>query len=222
MSKIKVLTNILKVNEEVGSENKAILQEKGVYTVNLMSSPGSGKTSILEKLITKMKNHLKIAVIEGDIYTVKDAERIQVLGVQVVQINTEGACHLDASMIKAAMEELNLYGIDLLVIENVGNLVCPAEFDVGEDIKISVLSTAEGSDKPLKYPLMFEKSSAVILNKTDLMEFTNFNKEDFYKDIKSINANVKVFETSCTKDQGIEELCKWIKEKIDEKKKGEY
>lgn len=214
MAEIKVLTNILKVNGEVGQENKAWLKERGIYAVNLMSSPGSGKTSMLEKLVDKMKNDFNIAVIEGDIYTSKDAERIEALGVEVVQINTEGACHLDASMIKAAIEELNLDNINLLIIENVGNLVCPAEFEVGEDIKVSILSTTEGSDKPLKYPLMFEKSSAVILNKMDLIEYTNFSKEDFYRDIRAINANAKIFETSCTKDKGIEEFCTWLKDKI--------
>jgi len=179
-----------------------------------MSSPGSGKTSILEKVIGRLKNELRIAVIEGDIYTTKDAERIEAQGVEVVQINTGGACHLDGDMIKGALDELNLDAIDLLVIENVGNLVCPAEFEIGEDIKISVLSTTEGNDKPLKYPLMFEKSSAVILNKVDLIEYTNFSKEEFYKDINALNSNAKIFETSCINEKGIEELCLWINEKI--------
>ena len=165
-----------------------------------------------------LKNEIKIAVIEGDIYTTKDAERIEAQGVPVVQINTGGACHLDGEMIRGALNSLNLEAVDLLVIENVGNLVCPAEFEIGEDIKVSVLSTTEGNDKPLKYPLMFEKSGVVILNKIDIIEFTNFNKEEFYKDIKSLNANALVFETSCTKDQGIDEICSWVKEKVENKK----
>ena len=218
MCEIKVETNILQTNEEITEMNKKMLDEKGIFVVNLMSSPGSGKTSILEKMISKLKNEIKIAVIEGDIYTRKDAERIEAQGVPVVQINTGGACHLDGEMIRGALESLNLDAIDLLVIENVGNLVCPAEFEIGEDIKVSVLSTTEGNDKPLKYPLMFEKSGVVILNKTDLMEFTNFNKEEFYKDIESLNANALIFETSCTKDEGVNEICNWVKEKVESKK----
>ncbi|MBC2580090.1 hydrogenase nickel incorporation protein HypB [Clostridium sp. DJ247] len=219
MSEIKVVTNILQTNEEITAQNKKMLDEKGIYVVNLMSSPGSGKTSILEKVISKLKNEVKIAVIEGDIYTTKDAERIGAQGVPVVQINTGGACHLDGDMIKNAINSLNIDEVELLVIENVGNLVCPAEFEVGEDIKICVLSTTEGNDKPLKYPLMFEKSSAVILNKIDLLPFTNFSKDEFYADVKSINANAKMVETSCVKDEGIDELCLWLKDKINDKKR---
>ncbi|MVX65182.1 hydrogenase nickel incorporation protein HypB [Clostridium chromiireducens] len=218
MSEIKVVTNILQTNEEITSKNKKMLDEKGIFVVNLMSSPGSGKTSILEKMISKLKDEINIAVIEGDIYTTKDAERIEAQGVPVVQINTGGACHLDGEMIKGALNSLDLEAIDLLVIENVGNLVCPAEFEIGEDIKVSVLSTTEGNDKPLKYPLMFEKSGVVILNKTDLIEFTNFNKEEFYEDIKSLNANALIFETSCTKDEGVNEICSWVKERVESKR----
>jgi hydrogenase nickel incorporation protein HypB len=219
MSEIKVVTNILQTNEEITAKNKKVLDEKGIYVVNLMSSPGSGKTSILEKVIAKLKNEIKIAVIEGDIYTTKDAERIEAQGIPVVQINTGGACHLDGDMIKNSLDSLNLEDINLLVIENVGNLVCPAEFEIGEDIKICVLSTTEGNDKPLKYPLMFEKSGVVILNKIDLLPFTNFNKEEFYKDINSLNANALTFETNCIKDEGIDEFCSWLRDKVVEKRK---
>lgn len=219
MSEIKVVTNILQTNDEITAQNKKMLDGKGIYVVNLMSSPGSGKTSILEKVIAKLKNEIKIAVIEGDIYTTKDAERIEAQGIPVVQINTGGACHLDGDMIRNSLNSLNLEETDLLVIENVGNLVCPAEFEIGEDIKICVLSTTEGNDKPLKYPLMFEKSGAVILNKIDLLPFTNFNKEEFYSDINSLNANAITFETSCIKDEGIDELCSWLKDKVVEKRK---
>ncbi|MCB2292802.1 hydrogenase nickel incorporation protein HypB [Clostridium algoriphilum] len=218
MSEIKVVRNILQTNDEITSKNKKILDEKGIYVINLMSSPGSGKTSLLERIIAKLKNDINIAVIEGDIYTTKDAQRIEAQGVPVIQINTGGACHLDAEMIKGALNSLTLDNIDLLVIENVGNLVCPAEFEIGEDIKISVLSTTEGNDKPLKYPLMFEKSGAIILNKLDLIEFTDFDKKEFYKDIKSLNANVDLFETSCVKNQGIDEICSWLMSKIKNKK----
>ena len=220
MSEIKVVANILHTNDEITSQNKKVLNEKGIYVINMMSSPGSGKTSLLERVISKLKSKLSIAVIEGDLYTTKDAERIEAQGVPVVQINTGGACHLDGKMIKGALESLNLDDVDLLVIENVGNLVCPAAFELGEDIKITVLSTTEGNDKPLKYPRMFENSGAIILNKMDLLEFTNFDRIEFYKDINSLNAHAKIFETSCVKDQGIEELCSWLTQQIDNKKGG--
>jgi len=218
MSEIRVITNILQKNEEITANNKKLLDEKGIYVINLMSSPGSGKTSLLERIIDKLKNRINIAVIEGDIYTTKDAQRIEAQGVPVIQINTCGACHLDGEMIKNALNSLTLDKTDLLVIENVGNLVCPAEFEIGEDIKICILSTTEGNDKPLKYPLMFEKSGVIILNKLDLIEFTDFNKEEFYRDIKSLNDNVDTFETSCVRNQGIDEICSWLMRKIQNKK----
>lgn len=217
MSEIKVIVNMLNTNEEIAAENKKLFDDELIYVINLMSSPGSGKTSILEKLILKLKNQVNMAVIEGDIYTTKDAERIEAQGVPVVQINTAGACHLDGDMIREAALNFDLRVLDLIIIENVGNLVCPAEFEIGEDIKICVLSVPEGNDKPLKYPLMFEKSTALILNKTDLIKFTDFNKKEFYKDIKSINAGAKIFETSCTKDEGIDVLSKWILEEVKKK-----
>jgi len=220
MSEIKVVANILHTNEEITFQNKQLLNEKGIYVINMMSSPGSGKTSLLERVISKLKDKVSITVIEGDLYTTKDAERIEAQGVPVVQINTGGACHLDGKMIKGALDSLNLDNVDLLVIENVGNLVCPAAFELGEDIKITVLSTTEGNDKPLKYPRMFENSGVIILNKMDLLEFTNFNKVEFYKDIDSLNVRAKIFETSCVKDQGIEELCSWLSQQIDHKRGG--
>lgn len=220
MSEIKIVTNILKANDELTAINREKLDEKNIYVINLMSSPGSGKTSILEKIITRLKPELKIAVIEGDLYTTMDAKRIDTTGVPVVQINTGGACHLDAYMIRDALGSLSLDGLDLLIVENVGNLVCPAEFEIGEDIKITVLSTTEGNDKPLKYPLAFEKSGAVILNKMDLLPYTNFDKQHFYDDVRSINDSITFFETSCTKDQGLDELCDWIRKKVKEKQSG--
>jgi len=217
MSEIKVVKNILKANDELTAINREKLDEKNIYVINLMSSPGSGKTSILEKIITQLSFELKIAVIEGDLYTTMDAQRIASKGVPVVQINTGGACHLDAYMIRDAISGLSLENLDLLVVENVGNLVCPAEFEIGEDIKITVLSTPEGNDKPLKYPLAFEKSGVVILNKIDLLPYTNFDKQRFYDDVRSINDSITIFETSCTKNQGLNKLCDWIRNKVKEK-----
>lgn len=218
MGQIKLITNILKSNEEFSIKNKNILNNKGVFAINIMSSPGSGKTSILEKLIENLRDIINIAVIEGDIFTIKDAERIEAQGIEVVQINTEGACHLDSNMINKALNEINLEKIDLLIIENVGNLVCPAEFNIGEDIKIAVLSVTEGNDKVLKYPLMFEKSDVIILNKTDLLPYTNFDINEFYVDLNKINPKINVFETSCFKENGFDDLDKYIIEKIAEKK----
>lgn len=217
MSEIKVIVNMLHTNEEIALENKKIFDDEDIFVINLMSAPGSGKTSILEKLICSIKKHLNIAVIEGDIYTTKDADRIEAKGVPVVQINTSGACHLDADMIRNAVLNLDLRNLDMIIIENVGNLVCPAEFEVGEDMKVCVLSVAEGNDKPLKYPLMFEKSEALILNKIDLIPFTDFSSEEFYKDINTVNSKIKIFETSCTNNKGIDELCNWILQKANEK-----
>lgn len=217
MSEIKVVTNILKANDELNALNRKRLDEKSIYVINLMSSPGSGKTSILEKIITRLKPEIRMAVIEGDLYTTLDAQRIEAKEVPVVQINTGGACHLDAYMIKDAIGHLDLDSIELLIVENVGNLVCPAEFEIGEDIKITVLSTTEGNDKPLKYPLAFEKSGVVILNKIDLIDYTGFDKRTFYNDIRSINGEAVIFETSCTKDVGLDELCEWIRSKVKEK-----
>lgn len=217
MSEIKVVTNILKANDELTALNRKKLDEQSIYVVNLMSSPGSGKTSILEKMIARLKSDMQIAVIEGDLYTTLDAQRIEEKDVPVVQINTGGACHLDAYMIKDALNALDLGRVELLIVENVGNLVCPAEFEIGEDIKITVLSTAEGNDKPRKYPLAFEKSGAVILNKIDLLDYTDFDKQKFYDDIRSINDQAVIFETSCKKDVGLDEFCTWIRNKVKEK-----
>jgi hydrogenase nickel incorporation protein HypB len=210
MREIKVIKNILQSNEDLADNLKATFKEKGVYVINMMSSPGAGKTSILEKLLLHLKDKLRVAVIEGDIYTTKDAERIGKLDVPVVQINTEGACHLDSQIIKNACDQIDLDNTQLLIIENIGNLVCPAEFEIGENIKITVSSVTEGNDKPLKYPLMFEKAGAIVLNKIDLIEYTNFDREEFIKDVKGLNPHVSIFETSIIKDIGITELGDWI------------
>ena len=210
MSEINISINMINTNEEIHMENKNLFDEEGIFVINLMSAPGSGKTSILEKLIPKLKQKLNMAVIEGDLYTTKDAERIEAQGVPVVQINTAGPCYLDGGMVREASLNFDLREIDLIIIENVGSIASPAEFEIGEDIKLCVLSVTEGNDKPLKYPLMFEKSTAIILNKVDLIGFTDFKEREFYKDIKLINANAKIFQTSCTKNQGIDELSEWI------------
>lgn len=208
--KIKVVTRILEANERIAAENRKLFDDAGVYVINLMSAPGAGKTSLLENTIKQIKNRLNLAVIEGDIAGTQDAERINSLGIPVVQINTGGACHLDANMINEVLVDIPLKEIDLLFIENVGNLVCPAEFNVGEDIKVMVLSITEGDDKPLKYPLMFQESSALILNKTDLLPFTNADLDKIKQDALSLNSKLKIFEVSCKTDKGISEWADWL------------
>lgn len=207
---IKVMKNILGENDKIAEENRKLFAEKNILVVNLMGSPGSGKTSLLEKTLENIAGKIKIAVIEGDLFTAKDAERIERLGVQVVQINTAGGCHLDAQMVKRATESLNLDELNLIIVENVGNLVCPAEFDVGENFKAVVLSITEGDDKPLKYPLIFKESKITLLNKIDLIPFTNFNMQSAKEDLTALHPNLKIIETSCTKNIGIDEWCEWI------------
>ncbi|MBW9153217.1 hydrogenase nickel incorporation protein HypB [Clostridium estertheticum] len=220
MSEIKISINMLNTNEEIHEENKNLFYEEGIFVVNLMGSPGAGKTSILEKLIPKIKQNLNIAVIEGDLYTTKDAQRIEATGVPVVQVNTVRTSYLEGSKVREASLNFDLREIDLIIIENVGSLVSPAEFDIGEDIKICLLSVTEGNDKALKYPLMFEKSRAIILNKIDLMQFTDFKVEEFYDDIKLLNNKAKIFQTSCTRNEGIDELSEWILKQVKEKIRG--
>ncbi len=178
---MNISINMLNTNEEIHMENKNLFDEEGIFVINLMSAPGSGKTSILERLIPKLKKKLNMAIIEGDIYTTKDAKRIEAMGVPVVQIDTAGPCYLDGGMVREASLNFDLREIDLIVIENVGCLTMPAEFDIGEDIKISVLSVDQGNGKPLKYPLMFEKSTAIILNKIDLINLRILMKKSFIK-----------------------------------------
>jgi hydrogenase nickel incorporation protein HypB len=213
--KVQVVTRILEANERIAAENRRLFDNAGVYVINLMSAPGAGKTSLLENTIKKLKKKLKIAVIEGDIAGTQDAERIGNLGVPVVQINTGGACHLDANMINEVLESLPLKEIDLLFVENVGNLVCPAEFNIGEDIKAMVLSVTEGDDKPLKYPLMFQESSALILNKVDLLPHTNADINKIKKDSMSLNPGLKIFEVSCKTGEGISGWANWLTKKHD-------
>ena len=204
--KVEVMKNILSENDKIAEENRQLFKEKGVLVINLMGSPGSGKTSLLEQTIANLKNKLKMAVIEGDLFTAKDAERIERHNVPVIQINTAGGCHLDAAMVKRAAKSLDLNALDLIIVENVGNLVCPAEFDVGENIKAVVLSITEGDDKPLKYPLIFKESAVAVLNKIDILKFTNFNLESAHEDLTTIHPNITIIETSCTTGEGLD---KW-------------
>ncbi|MCC5465307.1 hydrogenase nickel incorporation protein HypB [Pelosinus baikalensis] len=215
---IKVMTNILERNDQVAAALQKRFEKAGIFVLNLLGSPGCGKTSLLEKTIKALKETLSIAVIEGDLFTAKDAERIEQYGVPVVQINTGGGCHLDANMIQGVLDCLDLGELDIIVIENVGNLVCPAEFNIGEDCKVTVLSITEGDDKPLKYPLIFKQASAVILNKVDLLPYTNFDLKAAEKDITAIHPGVTLLPVSCQTGEGLEAWFNWLIKQVQIKK----
>jgi hydrogenase nickel incorporation protein HypB len=214
MSVITVERKVLEKNDAIAQENRKAFKSKNLFTMNLVSSPGSGKTSLIERTIHHSKNKFKVAVIEGDVQTSLDAERVNAYGVPVVQIITQGSCHLDAGLVRDAFANLNKNDFNVLFIENVGNLVCPAGYDLGEDLKVVIVSTTEGDDKPLKYPAMFRNSSALIINKIDLIPYVNCSLETLEKNALSINPSLKIFRTSCTTDAGLNDWCDWITLKI--------
>ncbi|HWR42748.1 hydrogenase nickel incorporation protein HypB [Sporomusa sp.] len=216
---IPVMSNILNKNDENAAELNSMLTSRGIFTVNLLGSPGCGKTSLLEQTVRLLKNQCNLAIVEGDLYTSKDADRLAGYGAPVVQINTRGGCHLDAAMVKAALTKLDLAAIDILVIENVGNLVCPAEFNVGEHAKVVVLSVTEGEDKPLKYPLIFRQSEAVILNKIDLLPYTSFAMDAAISDIRGLNPQASLLQTSCRTGEGLTAWTEWLKAKASQTRK---
>ncbi|UCH43686.1 MAG: hydrogenase nickel incorporation protein HypB [Dehalococcoidales bacterium] len=213
--KIPVVRNILEVNDRVAEQNRALFDQNRVFVCNLMSSPGAGKTSLLERTIDHLKDRLRIGVIEGDITSNLDAERIVQKGVQAVQINTDGACHLDANMVWEAVSNIDLTSLDLMVIENVGNLVCPAEFKVGEDVKVMILSVTEGDDKPLKYPLMFQLSQALIINKIDLLPYVDCDMQKVRETALKLNPGITIFEVSCRTGEGLGTWYDWLQGKIE-------
>ena len=208
--KIKVLKDILSANEQLAERNRQLLDSKGVFAVNLMSSPGAGKTSLILETIRRLKGETRIGVIEGDLSSSLDAETVGKENVPVIQINTGGECHLDANMIENALNNLPLQDIELLFIENVGNLICPAEFALGEHKKVLVSSAPEGDDKPFKYPLMFHKADLVLINKIDLLPYLKFDTKAFSRAIRGINEKVEILPISCTTGQGIQEWVSWL------------
>jgi hydrogenase nickel incorporation protein HypB len=208
--KINVVKNILDANNRIAQENRNLFDEKNIYAINLMSSPGAGKTTLVEETIKALKDKFRIAVIEGDIQDTYDADRIVKLDIPVAQINTGGACHIDGNMIRETFPGFDMDNIDFIINENVGNLVCPAEFSIGENIKVMILSTPEGADKPLKYPLMFKESTAMIINKTDLLPYVNFDMGKAVKDAKSINPELNIFEVSCKTGEGLDKWFSWL------------
>jgi len=209
--KVSVVKNILAANDRIAQENRAIFDEKNLLVFNLMSSPGAGKTSLLEKTIVALKDHLNMGVIEGDIQSSQDAERIAETGAPAVQINTGGACHLDGNMIRDTFHEFDFDALDLLVVENVGNLVCPAEFKVGEDFKVMILSVTEGEDKPAKYPLMFHESKVLLINKIDLLPYVDCSVERIREESLKVNPDLTIFEISCKTGEGLDAWCDWLK-----------
>ena len=214
MSIVTIERKVLEKNDELASKNRELFQLHGTFVVNIVSSPGSGKTSILERTLEYLKDKLRIAVIEGDVQTDFDAQRVAKLGVPVVQIITNGGCHLDAKLVQDALVNISLKGIQLLVIENVGNLVCPANYDLGEHSKVVVASTTEGDDKPLKYPTMFRNASVLLVNKIDLLPYVNCNITELKNNALRINPALNVFETSCTTKQGIDVWCAWLEDQV--------
>jgi hydrogenase nickel incorporation protein HypB len=213
--KVTVVKNVLDANDRIAAENRALFDKNKVYVINLMSSPGAGKTTLVEKTILALQGKYRIAVIEGDIQDTYDADRIARLEIPVVQINTGGACHIDGNMIREALPAFDLGKIDLLICENVGNLVCPAEFKIGENDKIMILSTPEGADKPAKYPLMFQESAVMVINKIDLLPYVDFDLEKARRDALSINKNLQIFEVSCKTGAGLAGWISWLTARID-------
>jgi hydrogenase nickel incorporation protein HypB len=219
---IKVVRKVLDVNNTMAEQNRKLFADKKVFVLNVMSSPGSGKTTALGKTISRLMPEVRTAVIVGDISTTNDADRLAKTGAPVVQVNTDafgGDCHLAAHVIAKAAESFSLEDVDLLIVENVGNLVCPAEFDIGEDAKVVVLSVTEGEDKPLKYPLMFRVCDAAILNKIDLLPYLEYDRNEAVRNILQIHPGIPVFEMSARTEDGMEPWVIWLKEKVKEKLK---
>lgn len=215
---IPVVRNILEANARIAADLKDFFAKKGILVLNLMSSPGAGKTTLLERTLTDLAPELRMAVVEGDLQTDNDARRVAATGAQAVQINTEGGCHLTSSQVQEAVKSLDLTGLDILFIENVGNLVCPAEFDVGEDFKITLLSVTEGDDKPEKYPLMFHISAALVLNKIDLLPYVDFDLERAARHATVLNECISVFPVSARTREGLSEWYDWLRARLRDKR----
>jgi hydrogenase nickel incorporation protein HypB len=214
MERVSTATNVLRANEEVAQENREIFERAGLLSVNVMSGPGAGKTSVLEATIRRLGSRYRLAVIEGDLQTTFDSDRIRALGVPSHQITTGTVCHLDARMISKAVSDFHLDGLDVLFIENVGNLVCPAEFYLGEHLRVMVYSVVEGVEKPKKYPLMFHQAHAVLLNKIDLIPYAGVELGELKKNVLEVNPRATTFPMSCRTGEGIEPWVRWLMEQI--------
>ena len=212
---IKVVHQIMEWNEDVSNEVKEELKSKKVCLVNVMGSPGAGKTSLITTIINKLGDKYRFGVIEGDIAGQIDAEKMKALGIPVVQLNTDGACHIEAMSIQNILPDFNLDELDVIFVENIGNLVCPAEFNIGESFRIAILSVPEGDDKVAKYPLMFATTDGLVLNKYDMIEYFDFDTERVINDAKDVNPDVKIMNVSSRTGEGVDELCEWFCSKVD-------
>jgi len=218
MKKIEVVQNILEANESIAARNQQLLDKHKVFAINIMSAPGAGKTSLILQTIARLKNRLNIAVIEGDVASTLDAEKVKNEAIEVVQINTRNmpeSCTLIAAMIEQALKDLPLEDIDLLLIENVGNLICPSEFALGEHKRIVISSLPEGDDKPTKYPVMFADGDAVIINKLDFLPYVDFDIPAFRRAVEGLNPQVRLFEVSCKTGVGVENWCSWLLQEVE-------
>lgn len=218
MHRIAVGINILEVNEQIAEENRQIFQENGILVVNVMSAPGAGKTSVLEETIRRIRDKCHLGVIEGDLMTTLDTDRMQALGVPAYQITTGTICHLDARMIHNALHGFSIDGLELLFIENVGNLVCPAEFNLGEELKVMVYSIVEGAEKPKKYPVMFHEAEAVLLNKIDLLPYSGVALDEFVDNVLDVSPKAAIFPMSCRTGEGVDDWVTWLIRRMEKAK----
>ena len=215
MSEIKVAKNVYNRNQELAEQNRKRFREHQTYVINMVSSPGSGKTSLIEQTGPRLASAgCKVFVIEGDVETERDADRLRRLGIEAVQIQTHGSCHLDAVKVAKALDGVQLAEVDLLIIENVGNLICPTGFDLGEEVRAVVASAAEGDDKPLKYPAAYHKADVCILNKIDLLAYVDFDMQQFEAGARRAKSDLTIFHTSCRTQEGIGPWCEWLRSQL--------
>ncbi len=215
--KVNVVENVLQVNDELAAKVRSTLQEAGVPAINVISAPGSGKTTLIERAIESLGQEFRLAVIEGDPDTNLDAERIAALDVPVVQVNTAGGCHLEANLVLRGLESFDLTSLDLIIIENVGNLVCPVSFDLGENRRVAVVSVTEGHDKPAKYPALFRSADVVLLNKIDLLPHIDFDETFFHDSIRRLNKDVQIMRLSCRSGEGMDAWSEWLRSCVSKK-----
>ena len=210
MAELEVSRPILEANDRLAQANRQRFRQAGVKVINIISSPGAGKTTLLEQTLIRLKDRLNLAVVEGDVQTTEDAQRVAACGVRAVQIETRGACHLDGSMLERVLPAFDLDSLDLLIVENVGNLVCPVEFDLGEDLKVAVLSVTEGDDKPSKYPLLFREAGVLLINKIDLLPYIDCDIERIRQTCRQLNPRQVAFDLSCRTGQGVDAWADWL------------
>ncbi len=213
--RIRIVEDIMGANDRLAAQNRADLDAAGVFAINLMASPGAGKTSLIEKTLEKLAGSLRVAAVDGDIATSIDADRAAAAGATAVQINTGGDCHLDAVMLRQALDQLELDKFDLLVVENVGNLVCPASFQLGTHKSVLIASVPEGDDKPYKYPVMYKGVDTLVINKTDLLPYIKFNMDYFRQGVELLNPDLETFPVSCVTEEGLDEWVAWVKGNVE-------